>query len=260
MSIQAATLKRLDFLTSRWEYDIPHKFVWAVDIYGVSKTNIDNVLNQYERRDVRRDWPVAQEISIESVRNQLGFVGLAQEVSFPNESFQIQNMELGQSGGFIQGITGGVRNPYGSQNKIDVTFLENNIDIIDYFLKPWIIAASHKGLIEDGDPNTNMKATIDVYLYARARYRNFVPTLRKHITFHKCVPFFADPDAVSYNDLSYGDLTKTVGFAFERYTINNINAPLFDPIIRQGSYEASPTRPAEYIRDQLEYPADDIGK
>ena len=47
MSVQAATIKRVQFLTSRWEYDIPHKFVWAIDIYGVSKTHIDNILNQY---------------------------------------------------------------------------------------------------------------------------------------------------------------------------------------------------------------------
>lgn len=252
MSIQAATIKRLNFLTSRWEYDIPHKFVWAVDIYGVSKTNIDNVLNQYERRDIRTHWPVAQEITIEAVRSQLGFVGLAQEVAFPSESFQIQNMDMGQSGGFIQGITGGIRNPYGSQNKIDITFLENNIDIIDYFLKPWIIATSHKGLIEDGDVNTNLKATIDVYLYARAKYRNDVPSLRKHLTFYNCVPFTANPDAVSYNDLSYSDITKVVGFAFDRYTINNFNAPVISFERQDG--------PGISIRDQLEYSSKDSGK
>jgi hypothetical protein len=166
-------------------------------------------------------------------------------------------MDIGDSGGFIQGITGGVRNPYGSQNKIDITFLENNIDIIDYFIKPWIIASSHKGLIEDGDVNTNMKATIEVYLYARAIHRNGVPALRKHITFHKCVPFFSDPDAVSYNDLSYGDLTKVVGFAFERYTVNTFNAPIITQFLRPETVE---TRPVEYIRDDLEIIVRDSGK
>lgn len=252
MSVQLATLRRLDFLTSRWEYDIPHKFIWAVDIYGVNKTQIDNVLNQYERRDIRREWPVEQVISIDAVRSQLGFVGLAQEVAFPNESFGIETMNMGESGGYIMGPAANRRAPYGSQNKIDITFLENNIDILDYFIKPWIISASHKGLIEDGDINTNVKATIEVYLYARAKYRNMDPSLRKHITFHQCVPFVIDSDNVSYNDLSYSDLTKTVGFSFERYTINNINAQLLPP--------PAPELPTEYIREQLEIPIIDSGK
>lgn len=261
MSVYAATLKRLQFLTSRWEYDIPHKFVWAIDIYGVTKPNIDNVLNQYERRDIRREWPVAAEVTIDAIRDQLGFVGLAQEVSFPTESFNVQNMEMGQSGGFIQGITGGIRNPYGSQNKIDITFLETNIDVIDYFLKPWIIAASHKGMIEDGDPNTNVKATIEAYLYTRAIYRNSIPALRKHITFHKCVPFTATDEQLSYNDLSYDDLTKTVGFTFERYTVNTFNVGPSTPVAPEPPAPVlNQELPITYIRDELEIIVRDQGK
>jgi hypothetical protein len=186
----------------------------------------------------------------------MGFVGLAQEVSFPNESFQIKNMELGESGGFINGAVSKARNPYGSQNKLDITFLENNIDIIDYFIKPWIIAASHKGLIEDGDVNTNVKCTIEAYLYARAEFRDSVPSLRKHITFHKCVPFIVEGDQVSYGDLTYGDLTKTVGFAFERYTINNFNAPFSVPLVEPPQ---QPVRVFTSIRDEIEFPVIDPG-
>jgi hypothetical protein len=221
MSVQGATIKRLQFLTARWEYDIPHKFVWALDMYGVEKSNIDTILNQYERRK-STNWPVKDVISIETVRDQLGFVGLAQSVAFPNEGFEIDTMPIENSGGLIAGLAGSKRYAYGSSNKLDVSFLETNTDIIDYFIKPWIIAASHKGLIEDGNSSTNIKATIEAYLYARSIGRNFVPTLRKHITFHNCVPFVATPDEISYGEMGINDITKTVSFAFQRYTVNNI--------------------------------------
>lgn len=222
MSVQGATIKRLEFLTSRWDYDIPHKFVWALDIYGVDKTNIDNILNQYERRDSRH-WPVEQTISLDTIRSKFGFIGLAQTVAFPNEGFDIENVMVDNRGGLIPGLASGPRYPYGSSNKIDVSFLETNIDIIDYFLKPWIIASSHKGLIEDGNSNTNIKATIEAYLYARSTNRSFVPTLRKHITFYKCVPFVTTPDEVSYGDMGTNDIVRTVSFAFQRYTINSLS-------------------------------------
>ena len=221
MSVQGATIKRLEFLTSRWEYDIPHKHVWCLDIYGVDKNQIDRILNQYERRD-NRHWPVEQLISLDAVRNQLGFVGLAQNVNFPSELFNIGIGELENRGGFIPGIYGDIRNPYGSSNPLNVTFLETNIDILDYFIKPWTIATSHKGLIEDGDSSTNVKAIIEARLYARSELRNFVPTLRKHITFYNCVPFNVESDAVSYGDLTYDDINRTVSFAFDRYVINSV--------------------------------------
>lgn len=243
MSVQGATIKRLEFLTSRWEYDIPHKWVWALDIYGVGKAAIDKLLNQYERRDTTRHWPVRQVISLETIRDQLGFCGLAQTVDFPNESFNIGNADFENRGGFIPGSYGDTRNPYGSQNKIEIEFLENNIDIIDYFIKPWLVATSHKGLIEDGDESTNIKGTIEAYLYARARNKDFVPTLRKHITFRRCVPFNTQADAVSYRKADYNDIAKKVSFAFESYTINSIDAEFTTPQITVPIRPVDPTRP-----------------
>lgn len=231
MSVQGATIRRLEFLTARWDYDIPHKFVWAVDIYGVDKPQVDNILTQYERRDARH-WPVEQIISLEAIRNQLGFIGLAQTVAFPQEGFGIGTADVENRGGLIPGLVGMPRYEYGSGNKIDIAFLETNTDIIDYFIKPWTIASAHKGLIEDGDTNTNVKATIEAYMYARADNRSSVPTLRKHITFHNCVPFQSTPDAISYNDLGYNDIERPVSFAFQKYVINSINATPEPPVPR----------------------------
>jgi|GEM_PF-2777578 len=224
MSVNGATIKRVEFLTSRWDYDIPHKFIWAVDIYGVDKPQIDTVLNQFERRNVE-NWPVRNEITLENIRNQLGFIGLAQAIQYPTEGFNISTADINNRGGFIPGLAAQPRYSYDTGNKIDITFLETNTDIIDYFIKPWTIAASHKGLIEDGVAETNIKATIEAYLYARAEYRNSVPTLRKHITFYKCVPFVSQADEMSYGDLGYNDIARPVSFVFQRYVINSLNAP-----------------------------------
>jgi hypothetical protein len=160
MSVQGATIKRLEFLTSRWEYDIPHKFIWAVDIYGVGTSQIDKILSQYERRNISH-WPVSDHVSLETIRRQFGFLGLAQTMSFPQEGFGISRVDINNRGGIIPGLVGDTRYGYGTDNKIDIEFLETNIDIIDYFIKPWTIAASHKGLIEDGDETTNIKATVE---------------------------------------------------------------------------------------------------
>lgn len=234
MSVQGATIKRLEFLTSRWEYDIPHKFIWVVDMYGVTTSNLNNVLNQYERKNYR-EWPVKEQVSLDAIRSQYGFNGLAQSIAFPQVAMQIQVPEIENRGGLTPGLAGSTRYPFGAENKIDITFLETNIDTVDYFIKPWIIATAHKGLIEDGDRSTNVKCTIDAYLYGRAVNRSGVPTLRKHITFYKCSPIYAKPDELSYGDLSISDITTPVSFVYERFTINSIDAARIQtvqPILR----------------------------
>ena len=47
-------------------------------------------------------------------------------------------------------------------------------------------------------------------------------TPRKRIIFYNAVPYQVEGDAVSYGDLSYSELAKTVAFAFSHYTTTDI--------------------------------------
>tara|TARA_R110000796_G_scaffold48911_1_gene117026 strand:- start:28601 stop:29236 length:636 start_codon:yes stop_codon:yes gene_type:complete len=166
-------------------------------------------------------------------RTGVGYL-LAQAISFPSEEFGVSTEPVPGSGGFVSGYVGDRRSDYGSSNKIDISFLETNRDIIDFFIRPWIVACSYKGLIEDDE--APIKCNIVATLYSRASkyYKDKAissqnPTrphveykARKQLTFKDCVPTNIEADKISYNDLSFDELVKTASFIFSHYTINDI--------------------------------------
>lgn len=220
--------QRIDLLTEAWSTDIPLKFLWAIDIYGVTEDNINNINNFYEKRSSRQ-WVTDRAASLDYLSSStFGFL-LAQNIFFPQDSFNVGSAEIGL-GGFLPGYYGDTRTGYGGTNNLGITFLETNIDAIDYFIRPWIIAASHKGLIEDNDESTNIKCKIDAYLFSRdsvssiasPKLENRRLKLRKHLTFLNAVPFQVEGDSLKYEGLDYNDLLRRVSFAFTSYYTNSI--------------------------------------
>ena len=223
-------------LHQSWRNDLPLKFLWVVDFStrtGNSTTglgnNISTVLNKYENRS---DFWKVNLNQLKDQSDPSGSFGLlvAQTIAFPNESFNISTKSTGDMGGFIPAYIGGERNPYGTQNRVDITFLETNVDIIDNFIKPWIIACSHRGLIEDDNQEEDIKCNITVNLYTRDKryYMNPVESLqkleskfepRKRIQFYNAVPYSVEPDSISYGELTENDWKKTVAFAFSHYSV-----------------------------------------
>jgi hypothetical protein len=230
-------------LHQKWVNDLPLKNLWTVDFQSRSGSNttdlggnISRVISKYERR-TRDNWPVVNGL-LQNQTDSTGTYGylLAQTIAFPSETFGVSTVGISDgsgSGGYINGYIGQQRNSYGSSNKIDVTFLETNIDSVDNFIKPWIIACSYRGLIEDGDTLEDIKCNIVVSLFTKdkASYnatrdengvlaiptRKFEP--RKQITFYNAVPYSVEGDAISYGELSISDYTKTVAFAFSHYIV-----------------------------------------
>jgi hypothetical protein len=232
-----------------WKHDLPLKSLWTIDFTtrdgGDTATlgsRINAVFSQYERRQPS-DWQIEESL----IRDQTDSSGengylLAQAIAFPTESYNISTGELPNSGGYLMGYISGDRLPYGSQNKLDITFLETNTDIFDYFIKPWIIANSHKGLIEDGVTDKDIKCNITVVLYTRDKkasstgefdYTNSRLEPRKKIVFYNAVPYSVAGDAVSYGELTYSELIKIVSFSFSHYN----TVKLYDSI----SVPSSPT-------------------
>lgn len=230
---------RLD-LFSEWATDLPLKFLWVVHISNeVTIDNINIILGKgsgvnarYERRNTH-EWPIKYKSLEELSHPTFGFL-LAQKLTLPNESYNITNTVIKNNAGFLPGMVSGNRTGYGAQNGLSLDILETNYDAIDYFIKPWIIAASHKGLIEDGGPS--VKCEINAYLFTKDS-NTYYPNkeiitvgervkvrklqLRKHITFERCVPYQVGPNELNYDDLP--PPTQQVSFAFERCYTNNTN-------------------------------------
>lgn len=235
-------IKRRLNLHRDWRYDVPLKYLWALYIYPKTETlnklgdNIKSVIDKYETIKSSQ-WPVNIKC-LEEITDPFGTFGilLAQNIALPSDSFDISNTEIPHVGGKLGGQYAGNRQGYGGSNKVDVTFLETNIDIFDYYIRPWIIAVSHKGLIEDGLTEEDLKCDMQLIQFSRDAYsyRNVIGaaatnkttelSVRKVIEFYDAVPFQVSGDQLSYGDLSVGDLTKTVSFAFNRYAVIDHNA------------------------------------
>ena len=221
-----------------WDNDIPLKFLWTVDFSttnGTSMTKLGSNITYWTGIYEPGVWTVDSKLIDKQTDDRTG-VGylLAQAISFPSEEFSISTEPVPGSGGFVSGYVGDRRSDYGSSNKIDISFLETNRDIIDFFIRPWIVACSYKGLIEDDE--APIKCNIVATLYSRASkyYKDKAISsqklsrprveykARKQLTFKDCVPTNVEADKISYNDLSADELVKTASFIFSHYTINDI--------------------------------------
>ena len=217
-------------LSKRWDNNIPTKFLWTIDFQsraaGSMSTvavDIQKVLQEYD--DQR--FALLPDLFRDRSNDTLGFL-FAQSVSLPQEQVSVGTPPMKGSGGFVAGYYSDRRVDYGSENKLDVTFLEQNHDIVDLFIRPWLVATSYYGLIEGGP--LDIKCNIVVNLHTRnpdgAEYtkKGFGTgwNLRKSYTFLDCVPITVEGDQISQGgDLSNDDLTRTASFAFTKYNMKD---------------------------------------
>lgn len=221
-----------------WAGDIPLKNLWGVYFSAREGSmtnlgeNIQEVVDQYQPRTYQVETGLIDRFSSDDA----GYL-LAQNVAMPKESFQVSTTGINNVGGFIGGYVGGNRTEYGSSNIIDIEFLETNVDVFDFFIKPWIVATSFKGLIEeDGTPDIKCNITVAQYTRTDAFYgdkwgssqnprRGFYSyKVRKITNLFNCAPINVNADMMSYNEISENDLTKPVGWTFSHYEINNPNS------------------------------------
>ena len=150
----------------------------------------------------------------------------------PTENVQINTTDIPGAGGFINGYYGETRGKYGT-NGLSIDFLETNIDIFDFFIKPWIVATSYKGLIEDiSEPD--IKCNISIAQYTRTdafygdkrgssqntRRDSYNYGVRKITNFFNCAPTSMAADQMSYGEITESDIKRSVGWTFSHYDIN----------------------------------------
>lgn len=228
------TRRHLNGLGKEWANNIPTtKFLWTIDFQGrsgapISKglaSSVKQVLQDYEGNR----WSFLDGLFDERSDAELGFL-YAQAVSLPQEQMTVGTLPVGRSGGIVAGYYGDRRTDYGSENKLDVTFLEQNKDVVDLFIRPWLVAVSYHGLIEDDE--TDLKCNIVVNLHSKnpdGKGFKDVPfgdmvNKRKTYLFEDCVPITVEADQLSMNgDTSQSDITRTCSFAFSKYSTYDVD-------------------------------------
>lgn len=205
----------------KWELGIPLQAQWTVRIVpdnpnvrtflrliGISYPGIDSASFVIPRKVTDSLF----NSNTQSIQNGLGLY-FAQSISLPREGFTPVDAGIDGGGGFLRGVAGGDR--IGIKEKsFSLSLLETNLDFCDGIIKPWIIAAAYKGLIDLGKEDS-IKSTVYVQQFTRGKDNGEKP-LRKTHTFYGCVPFEIDGNTLNYEEERI--VTRNVGWIFNQYT------------------------------------------
>lgn len=205
-----------------WFGDIPLKNIWGISFEtrnGGSLTSFGEGIY-----DLLLDYSPATYPSFldnlgvfEAVSDDTGGMLLAQSVAMPSESFSTSTVGANNNGGFLQGQVGGQRS---APAKLSVGFLETNIDVFENFFRPWMVAASFKGLIEDGGPEVKCNVNVVQYSKSKESGPNSDISVRKMTTFYDCVPTNIVEDRISYGEMSVDEIIREVDFIYSHYAIS----------------------------------------
>ena len=159
----------------------------------------------------------------------------AQGAQIPGEQYEASDVGIENNRGFIPGIISGNRKGY-SANQLQLGFLETNTSIVDFVFRPWVMLASHYGMVaRKGDrPGLkdfyNVKSNITLLCYTRS-YQNVSQIPRKVYTFYNVVPTLINNINLDYGNEPTEATAYRVNFTYTNYSIqNSLYFPLADII------------------------------
>lgn len=199
---------------STWEFDIPLNAQWIIRI--TPKAPVEEFLATIgstiavDTVDFSINPNVMSLLFGESVNSSLPGLGLyfAQTINTPREAFGIKG-DLANNG-FLAGNMADNREGAGVRS-ISIGFLETNFDFIDGIIRPWVITASYRGLMEISG-ETSIKADIDLIQYTKGEGR----PIRKIHRFSSATPFEVDGINLDYNEEKI--ITRSVNWVYNHYT------------------------------------------
>ena len=221
---------------SSWFSAIPMSTQWIVlvDAYpaGLKSSVIQGL--EYTGSD-KSGWDIDAAKNILTNYGYQKIVGclFAHAVTLPHENFQVGSVSVQNNRGFLPGVVANGR--YGGDTPMPLTieFKETNASFLDFVIRPWVILASHYGLVSrnPGNPTEamkNMKATIHVFQYTRTRAGvSQIP--RKMWTFYNCVPYDVPEQALDYVDEKLQ--TNRTFWTYSNYTVaSGLYLPVVDII------------------------------
>lgn len=199
-----------------WAYDVPYATQWAIQIDTVASVQgFIGQLQRYTNVDVNGfqiDANILNKLMNSSVMGEGNGLGIhfAQGISTPQENFSPGRVGIEDSGGYLKGITGGDRSS-ASEKTVSTDLLETNLDFIDGIIRPWVIAASYRGLISRSD-ETSIKCNLLLTQYTKGSNR----PVRKIHEFSGCVPYDVMGSTLDYE--SEKITRRTVKWLFNHYT------------------------------------------
>lgn len=208
-------------LLGQWDYNIPLTTQWSVVIKPDAGDGLFSIIKDYTQIDVNNFYIptfIQSKLLDEKSQSRMDGLGLyfAQSVKLPKESFSPASAGTEGTGGYLKGIVGGDRLDLQSKH-LNIDFLETNIDFMDGLIRPWIIAASYKGLINLGTSNS-IKSSIYVVEYTRDRVSDVHRPTRKVHKFSGCVPIDVSEKTLKYDAEPTDAPTNSVNWMFEQYT------------------------------------------
>lgn len=208
-------------LLGTWDYNVPLTTQWSVAIKPDAGNGLFDIIKDQTQIDVNNFYIptfIQNKLLNEKTQSSMDGLGLyfAQSVKMPKESFSPTSAGLDGTGGYLKGIVGGDRLDLQSKH-LSIDFLETNIDFMDGLIRPWIIAASYKGLINLGARNS-IKSSIYVVEYTRDRVVDVHRPTRKVHKFSGCVPIDVTEKTLKYDAEPAEAPIGSVSWIFEQYT------------------------------------------
>lgn len=233
----------------KWEFAFPNPFLWLVHMEP-SAGNTTHPIPQYintasmaivepnnnmqggfgsisEKNDISRattsnEWDIDQgktEITQKTFMNTGDKNGclLADGVALPGEVYNVMDVPITNNMGFIPGKAGGNRSALAP---LIIQWRETNRSFVDLVVRPWLILASHEGLVARKDSKRNIKCNITIVQLAKT-YQYTPLVERKVWRYYNCVPTSIDQMALNYSDNKNYD-TYTTQWHYTHYTIESL--------------------------------------
>ena len=214
---KSSLVKNFLELISQWDYNVPVTTQWALAIYP-DADNLFNIIKDYTQIDVNGFYipeSIQKKLLGEKTQPNIDGLGLyyAQSVKIPKESFSINSTGVEGMAGYLKGTVGADRLDVASRH-LNIDFLETNIDFVDGLIRPWIIAASYKGLINLGEQES-IKASIMITEFTNSKNQNDTKPVRKFHKFEGCVPYEINDKTLNYES---NVIINNVSWVYNEYT------------------------------------------
>ena len=221
-------------LMKNWEFAIPNQCLWIayIDPYPPGLNARDFLV--YEGTDgTKRPNNISGDLTKLTTeqyqRTQAGCVFI-NGVQIPAESldYDYVNLPRGSGRGFIPGL---VSNNRTSFNPVVTRIIESNLSFTHSIIRPWLILASHYGLVaRHANDIKNIKTNLQIIQLAKTTAKS--PLLnRKIFRFYNCVPISYTPSSLPYNatDLE----TFEIQWIYSHYNVETLPDQDIDVVIKE---------------------------
>ena len=221
-----------------WSGSIPNQFQWLVLIDHFPVPLYTDLLQELEHTDgEKKGWNIAR--NVETVTNPIyqriaGCV-FAQGVNIPGENLQVAYAKPSKNRGFLGTLYSGDR---ADLAPLTIQFLETNTSFADFVIRPWILLASHLGMVArpgDGPGSRsplNIKTDITVIQLGKTFQKRSSVT-RKMWRYYNCVPFSVSNGNLPYNTTA--TQTYDTQWQYSHYSVEGLPYIPLDSIIKKFS-------------------------